>query len=174
MDLTKTLQSGHNKQITTQIADYVGDNAIRFKELVKIFMAGPYRMTQRAAWPLSLCVERHPKLISPHLGKILRFATLPDVHDAVTRNTVRLLQFIDVPRKYRGQVVSMCFGYLATRGTPIAIQAFSITVLHNVSDNEPGLRRELRMILEGHLPYASPGYRARAQKVLRDLRNDSL
>jgi hypothetical protein len=68
----------------------------------------------------------------------------------------------------------MCFGYLATRGTPIAIQAFSITVLHNVSDNEPGLRRELRLTLEDHLPYASPGYRARAQKVLRDLRNDSL
>ena len=174
MDLAKTLERGHSKQITTQIADYVGNNAARFKQLVKLFLAGPYRMTQRAAWPLSICIERHPELIGPHLGTLLRFAAAPGAHDAVMRNTVRLLQFIDIPRRYHGQVAEMCFGNLNKRNTAIAIQAFSMTVLYDISRDEPDLRRELRLILEDRLPYAAPAFRARARKILKDLRKDPL
>jgi hypothetical protein len=107
----------------------VGKNEARFKELVEVYLAGPYRLTQRAAWPLSSCTERHPELIYPHLKKILQYVATPGVHDAVKRNTVRLLQYIDIPIKYHGQVANMCFGFLQQKDIPVAVKVFSMTVL---------------------------------------------
>lgn len=169
MDFRDSLQKEHSRSQTTKIADYVGFNRARFKKLVDVYLAGPYRITQRAAWPLSLCVERHPGLIGPHLTQILNHAVKPNVHDAVKRNTVRLLQFIDIPLKYRGRVADLCFGYLQNRKEAIAIRVFSMTVLSNLGMKEPDLLKELVLLIEDELPYASPAFRSRAQRTLKEV-----
>jgi len=173
MDFRDSLQKEHSKNQTTKIADYVGFNKPRFKQLVEVYLAGPYRITQRAAWPLSLCVERHPELISPHLGRILKHAGRPDVHNAVKRNTVRLLQFIEIPARYLGPVAELCFRYLSDRKETIAVRVFSMTVLSNLVSREPGLREELKLIIEDELPYASPAFRSRGARTLNELRKIS-
>jgi hypothetical protein len=53
------------------IVEFIGDDARRFAELMKIVFAGEYRLTQRAAWPMNYCAERHPELIRPYLPKLL-------------------------------------------------------------------------------------------------------
>jgi hypothetical protein len=169
MDFRDRLQKEHSKNQTIKIADYVGFNKARFKELIDIYLAGPYRITQRAAWPISLCVERHPELILPHLGLILKFAARPGVHDAVKRNTVRLLQFIEIPRRYWGPVAELCFGYLKDRKQAIAIRVFSMTVLSGLVSREPDLRQELKLLIEDELPYGSPAFRSRASRTLREI-----
>jgi hypothetical protein len=60
MDLRKAILKGHTRDQATKIADYVGNNEALFKELVDVYLAGPYRITHRAAWPLSICVECYP------------------------------------------------------------------------------------------------------------------
>jgi hypothetical protein len=169
MDFRDRLQKEHSKNQTIKIADYVGVNKARFKDLVDIYLAGPYRITQRAAWPISLCVERHPELILPHLGLILKHAADPGVHDAVKRNTVRLLQFIEIPRRYWGPVADLCFGYLKDRKQAIAIRVFSMTVLVKLVSKEPDLRLELKLLIEDELPYASPAFRSRASRTLKEI-----
>jgi hypothetical protein len=169
MDLRTALRKEHSKQQNAKIADYVGINKARFKQLVDVYLAGPYRITQRAAWALSLCVERVPGLLGPHLGPILDHLATPGVHDAAKRNTVRLLQFIDIPKRYRGSVVDICFGYLSSKKEPVAVKAFSMSVLKNLVQNEPDLRRELRLVIEDQLPYGSPAFRSRASKVLKEI-----
>jgi hypothetical protein len=169
MDFRDRLQKEHSKDLTAKIADYVGLNRARFKELVEVYLAGPYRITQRAAWPLSLCVERHPGLILPHLGLILKFVRRPGVHDAVKRNTVRLLQFIEIPPRYVGAVADLCFGYLRDRKEAIAVRVFSMTVLSRLVSKEPGLGRELKLMIEDELPYASPAFRSRASRTLKEI-----
>ena len=52
MDLKKAILKEHSRAQAAKIADYVGNNEARFKELVHVYLAGPYRITQRAAWPL--------------------------------------------------------------------------------------------------------------------------
>ena len=170
MDFTKALQKEHSRRQATKIADYVGDNRARFKQLVEVYLGGPYRITQRAAWPLSTCVERHPALILPHLRRILDFVERPDVHDAVKRNTMRLLQFIEIPSKYQGRVTEICFDFLQQKRTPVAVKVFSMTVLGQIAQREPGLKNELRLVIEDQLPYASPGFISRARKVMKLLR----
>ncbi len=172
MDIRKALSKDHSKDITETIIHYVGNDSDRFTTLINIFLEGPYRITQRAAWPLSYCVIAHPQLIDSHLSKILKFVKKPDNHDSVKRNTVRFLQFIEIPKRYRGQVVDMCFGYLTDPKEPIAIKVFSMTVLFNLVKEIPELKNELRIIIEDQMPYGSAGFISRGKKILKELAKD--
>lgn len=169
MDLRKTVLQAHTLNQTRKIVDYVGSNAARFKALVEVFLTGPYRVTQRAAWPLSYCVEHHPGLITPHFKSLLTMLRRTDTHVAVQRNIVRLLQFVDIPPRYRGEVASTCFGLLQDRRQPVAVRVFSMAVLANLVEHEPDLAGELRILIEDNLPYGSPAFVSRARKVLRKL-----
>lgn len=173
MDFKAVLEKSHSKTETLKIVRYIGSNPAKFKELIDTFLEGPYRITQRAAWPLSLCVEAHPRLILPHLNKILKFASTPHVHDAVKRNTVRLLQYIDLPAKFEGKVADLCFTFLSDKKQPIAVRAFSLTVLSNIAVKEKALQNELMIIIEDELPYATPAFAVRAKKVLQQLRKET-
>ena len=155
-----------------KIADYVGDNTSRFKALLDIYLSGPYLITQRAAYPLGICTERHPSLISPHLSKILRFVKVPGVHDAVKRNTMRMLQFIEIPGRYHGRIVSLCFEYLQSKKEPVAVKVFSMSVLSRIIQDKPELQKELRIILEDQMPFASAAFLSRARKVLLRITGD--
>lgn len=169
MDLRKEILKEHSKAQAQKIVRYVDASAERFDELVTVFLDGPYRVTQRAAWPLAICVEHHPALVKPHLTKLLKHLKKTDIHDAVKRNTVRLLQHIDIPKKLHGVVADLCFGYLANNQENIAVRVFSMTVLEGIAHQNPELKRELQMMIEDHLPFASPAYLSRARKVLKRL-----
>ena len=169
MDLKKMLEKNHSKTQSNAIAYYIGNNANRFKALLKVYLDGPYRITQRAAWPLSICVERWPYLIDPHLKKILDYLDKPGIHDAVRRNTMRLLQFIDIPKRYHGRVANLCFAYLQDRKTAVAIRVFSMTVLSHIIKDQPDIKKEFVMILEDELPYGSAAFLSRAKRVLKEI-----
>jgi hypothetical protein len=116
-------------------------------------------------------VEEHPELITPHLKKILDFVVKLDVHAAVKRNTMRLLQFIDIPKNIHGRVAEIGFNFLNDKKEGIALQVFAMIVLGKIVQHEPELANELRIIIEDRLPYATAGFRSRARKVLKALNN---
>ena len=168
MDLARTIGSEHSKSQCLKVADFVGNNPTRFKALIEVFFGGPYRLTQRAAWPMSICVERNPGLIIPHLNKLLSFATLPGAHDAVKRNTMRLLQFVEIPKRFHGKALDLAFAFLMNRKEAVAIRVFSMTVISNLTTDQPDLRRELCILLEDEMPFGTAAFRSRASKILRD------
>jgi hypothetical protein len=170
MDLRKTILQAHTSSQTRKIVDYVGSNASRFKALVEVFVAGPYRVTQRAAWPLSYCVEYHPQLIKPHFKALLAMLRDPHAHVSARRNIIRLLQFVEIPKRYRGQVATTCFDLLQDHKETVAVRVFSMSVLANLVPHEPDLAGELRVIIEDNLPYGSPAFTSRARKVLKVLK----
>lgn len=63
MDIRRALMAEHSKRRTMAVVEYIGDDARRFAELMKLFFAGEYRLAHRAAWPMNYCAERHPELI---------------------------------------------------------------------------------------------------------------
>ncbi|HEY9004984.1 hypothetical protein [Ohtaekwangia sp.] len=169
MDLRQALLREHSKKQASKITDYVADNPVRFKVLVDIYLEGPYRVTQRAAWPVGLCVEKHPELIRPHLKRVIDYLRKPGIHDAVKRNTMRLLQFCDIPKRYHGALIDLCFQYLQDHKEPVAVKAFAMTVLYRLTQTIPELKKELQIVLEDQLPYASPAFTVRARKILKEL-----
>jgi hypothetical protein len=169
MDFRKSLLKHPSKVQVNKLVTYVGSDNQRFTALVKVFLEGPYKITQRAAWVMSNCVEQHPELIKPHLKKILDYLNYKHIHNAVKRNTIRLLQYIEIPKIHYGRVVDLCFGYLLSKSEPVATKAFSITVLDKITSKEPDLRNELRIILEDQLPYAKPAFVVRAKRFLKKI-----
>lgn len=166
MNIVREVLRSHSKAMRDRVVTYVGNSPRRFEELVNAFLKGPYRVTQRSAWPLSYCVEKHPNLIKPHLKRIIRNLESPGLHVAVKRNTIRLLQFIEIPKSSQGAAVGICFKFLSDPKEPIAVRVFSMTVLANIARKRPDIGRELKLIIEDQLPYASAAFASRARKVL--------
>ena len=167
IDLEQLLREEHSKKQTDRIVRYIGKDKRRFAGLIKLFFKGEYRITQRAAWPLSYCVRAHPELIGPYFKPLLENLARKDIHPAVTRNTVRLLQDVSIPKKYHGLVMHTCFEFLQTPETPIAIKAFSLTILGCLATDYPDIRGELKLIIEEQWAHASPAIRSRAKKILK-------
>lgn len=170
MNIKKELSRGHSKALTERIVNYVGADAERFGTLVSVFLEGPHRLTQRAAWPLSYCVMNHPHLLKKHYRSILGMLGRDGVHDAVKRNIVRLLQFVSIPKRHQGKVIEYCFALMDPE-EPVAVRVFSMTVLANLSKQHPDLKRELKLVIEDQLPFASAAYLSRSKKILRQLEN---
>lgn len=168
MDIKKELLKGHSKVLTDKIVNYVGADQSRFNNLIALFLEGPYQVSQRAAWPLSYCVANHPVLIKRHYGSILKMLTRTGIHDAVKRNIVRLLQFVDIPKKYQGMVIEHCFN-LMDPTEPVALRVFAMTVLANLTKQHPDLKKELKLVIEDQLPFGTAAYLSRSKKILKQL-----
>jgi hypothetical protein len=167
MDLQKLLRAEHSKKQTDRIVAYIGDDKERFAQLIQLFFKGEYRITQRAAWPLSYCVRNHPELIVPYYRQLLDNLGRKDIHVAVVRNTVRLLQDVSIPKRWHGRVMSICFDFAGNVETPIAVKVFAMTILSNLSKHYPEIRSELKLVIEEQWEQATPALRSRARKILK-------
>ena len=169
MDLRKTILAEHSKANCNKIVKWVGESQERFDELFYLFLNDEYRVVQRAAWPLSYIVIAHPRLILKHFSKLIKNLHKPKLHDAVKRNTLRLLEHITIPQRFHGEVMSLCFDYIASPDEAAAIKAFSLTVLQNLFKQYPEIKPELKTIIEDRWDYETAAFRSRAKKILKKL-----
>ncbi|MEO8150662.1 MAG: hypothetical protein ABI723_23725 [Bacteroidia bacterium] len=170
MSIREALLKEHSKAQTNRIVNYIGDDEKKFAELMDLFFNDEYRVVQRSAWSVSNCAEAHPQLIMPYLKKMIELLG-EDVHNAVKRNIVRVLQFIDIPKKHYGKAAQACFDLLLSKDEPVAVKVFAMTVIANISKHEPDLKNELRIIINDQLPYSSAGFKSRAKKILMAIQN---
>lgn len=168
MNIREALLEEHSKQQTIKIVNYIGSDSDRFAELLKLFLGNEYRVTQRASWAVSYCAEEHPQLVKPYLSKLVKNLEKPGLHDAVKRNTLKMLETIAVPRSLQGQVADLCFKFLLSQ-EPVAMKAYSMTILLNICKEEPDLKNELRLIIEDTMMLGSAGLKARGKRVLKEL-----
>lgn len=166
MDIGAALRSEHSKDQTMRIVRFIGADAKRFKELMTIFFGPEYRMTQRAAWPVSYCIKDHPALIEPYLEKCIDLLTDKDTHNAVRRNIVRLLQYVEIPEKLLGKVYSHCIDLIDDVNEPVAVRAFAVTVATKIAKSEPDLIKELQLVVKKHLPHTTIAFHKRSRDVL--------
>ncbi|HMH34312.1 MAG TPA: hypothetical protein VK543_14840 [Puia sp.] len=166
MDLKKTILAEHSKAQTEKIVRYVGNDPKRFAELIKLFFEGEYRITQRAAWPMSYCVRAHPALIKPYFKPLVKNLEKKNLHDAVIRNSLRLLQDIAIPKVYHGRLMTICFDYIQSNEMPQAIKAFSLSILHNFSKQYPEILPELKLIVQERWPHEKAAFRSRGKRIL--------
>jgi hypothetical protein len=169
MDLLKLLRAEHSKKQTDRIVAYIGEDKERFAALIALFFKGEYRITQRAAWPLSYCVRHHPELIDPYYRQLLDNLRRKDIHVALIRNTVRLLQDVNIPKRWHGRVMSTCFDFVGDIETPTAVKAFALTILSNLSRDYPEILSELKLIIEEQWEQSTAAFRSRARKILKGM-----
>jgi len=167
--LREEILKEHSKAQCTKIVNWVGSSQQRFDELFGLFLDNEYRVTQRAAWPVSYCVIANPHFINKHWKKLISNLKKPNLHDAVKRNSIRLLQDIEIPEKYQGELMDICFKYLGSPTEALAVKVFSMSVLGNLAKKYPEIKPELKLLIEDQLPNQSAGFISRGKKILKQL-----
>lgn len=169
MNIEEEILLEHSKRNAVRIAEWIGSDPARFRKLMDVFLKGEYKVTQRAAWIVSHCADKHPHLLTPYLNKMIDRMLEPGLHVAVKRNVVRVLQNIEIPRKLSGKVATVCFDLLGSQQEPVAVRAFSMVVLGNIARQEPDLVPEIRQLVTQQMPWGSPGFISCGRKVLKKL-----
>jgi hypothetical protein len=170
MDLKTQLLQAHSKENCNLIVAWVGNNQTRFNELFSLFMSNEKRIVQMSSWPLSFCVEANPKFIQKHFASLLKNIKRQAHHDAVKRHTLRMLQFVEIPKKYQGEVMNMCFDFIQDITGKPATKVFSLAILEKLAKEYPEIKDELCLIIETQVPHESAGFKSRAKKMLTKFR----
>lgn len=168
MNIKDEILREHSKQQVTKIADYIGNDPEKFDELMHLFFDREYRTCQRAAWVVSHCTDRYPGLAEPYIGPML-MNLKKEVHVAVVRNSLRILQIMDIPGELLGEAADIGFKLLESKDQPVAVKVFAMTVLANICKKVPELKNELSILIEDQMPYASAGFRSRGSKILKQM-----
>ena len=168
MNVKEALLEEHSKKQCTRIIKYIGNDKKRFKILLDLFFGNDSVISQRGGWPLSyICIE-YPELIKPYIGKLIKNLSRKNLHDAVFRNTLRLLQEADLPEKYCGPVFDICISYIKNTTLPHAIRAFAISTASSICKKYPELKPELKLIiLELNSFPQPPSLKARIKMALK-------
>lgn len=172
MPLRDMILEEHSRSNSLRIAGWIGNDSVRFGQLMQLFLHDDYRVVQRAAWVINLVAEKHPALITPHLPAMIRRLEATGIPVAVKRNVLRLLQFLPVPEQEQGTVMNICFELLADVQETVAVRCFAMTILANMSADYPEIRNEISLIIEDQLENSpTAGFRARAKKVLKKIKS---
>ncbi len=169
MNFRDELLKEHSRRQTLKVAAYIGEDKKLFKDLMDLFFANEHLVTQRAAAVVNESFTRYPELIQPYLRQLLENLNKTNLHDAVKRNTVRMLQFIVLPKKLQGLAFEMCLKLFVNPAEAIAIKVFAMTVLANICQEEKDLRHELILLIRQQMPYGSTGFCNRGGKILKQL-----
>jgi hypothetical protein len=133
---------------------------------MKLFTGPVYRVSQRAAWPVSFCIERRPEMVKPYYNLLIKQLERDDAHVAVRRNVARLLQFVEIPKRYAGRIFEACYNLVDDPNETVAVRAFALTVAANVAKDSPELLDELRLVAKKYPQCATAGFRSRSRRIL--------
>ncbi len=170
MDIKKALMDKQSKAQVVKISNYIGADKKRFARLMDLFFGDDLRISQRASWVLSHCVDKYPALIMPYLEKMINQVDQAK-HNAIKRNTVRIMADIELPEELLGIAADVCFRFLDNPQEAIAVRVFSMSVCYNITLKEPALANELRLIIEDHYEHGSAGFQSRARRILKALKS---
>jgi len=169
MNLYQKIADEHNKQNAVHVAAYIGDDREKFDELMQIFFSDEKDMVKGAAWAMSHCADKYPQLIVPYIGALIPLLK-NDQPVWTRRNVARVLQFVSIPEAHQGNVVNICFNILLNPKDALAVQAFSMTILYNITCEQPELKDELITVIEDMLQHGSAGIKSRGKKTIRALK----
>ncbi|QRR03676.1 hypothetical protein [Dyadobacter sandarakinus] len=172
MNISKTLLTPayQSKEVAGSVAQHACSSPEAFAVLFECFVSDEYRLAQRAAYSLSMAARQRPDLMEPYVDKLVAQLSRKDVHEAVIRNSIRILEEVRIPENLHAELINICFDFVQNRRTSIAVKAFSLTVLFNLSRIYPELGNELRVIIEENIDYETPAFQSRGKKILAKLR----
>lgn len=173
MNLREEILAEHSKTQTNKIIAWVGSSQKRFDELVNLFLNDEYRVTQRAGWPLSYIASAHPQLVKKHMQVLVETLHKEKIHNAVKRNIVRFLQEVPIPENLHGEVMDICFSFIADVNEAIAVKAFSLSILEKLAKIYPEINNELLVVIEERWDYETAAFHSRARKIIKKINKSS-
>ena len=171
MNIKDQLLKEHSKANTKLIVNYISSSEELLSELMHCFFSNTYRVSQRSAMVVSYFFYLYPKMMEKYKKKIILNLKEDGLEVAIKRNSLRILQFQEIPENLTAPLFDCCLQYLIDRKEPIAVKVFSMTILYNCCKKYYDLKSELIPLLENELYHSkSKGIQSRGRKVLAQLR----
>ena len=167
MNIRETLLLGHSKSQSDKIVAYIGNDEKRFDELVHLFLHDDKQIVQRAAMAFGWATLQNLPFFTKYMSEMIDYLAQKNVHDAVKRNILRVLQEVSVAEEYEGKLTEICFDLILKPDEPSAIKAFAMGVLTNICQKYPELAQELCLIIRENWEHESPAFRSRGRKILK-------
>jgi hypothetical protein len=151
--------------LARQILEFKQEN-----ELIILALDKDQLLSSRAMWVLGHCSDIDYNRVKPFLNILIDNLKHPNLHNGVIRNTLRLFQKHTVPKKQESFLLDKCFEYIKNPTEAIAVRAFAMTVIFNISKPYPELLDELLMILNDlSIHDNGPGIRSRLKNITKEI-----
>ncbi len=165
------LKVDSSRVIANQIVDAVGNNPEYFKTVLDLCFNEGYPIAMRAGRAVALCSEKYPSLIVPYLEQLVKIIKDSKI-DGVKRGILKTFcESVDLNKLTNlGELVDICFNWLANPKESIAIRYYSMEILYKTCLIETELKNELIPILENLTFESSAGIVSQAKKLLKLLK----
>jgi len=168
MNIREFLEIGTSRLNADILVDKIEEDPDVFEEVWEIMLEDTYPLSMRASWVICHFAKKHPYFLEPRLSEII--ANLPAIStESVWRNMLNIISMLPIPEEHRGYLFDLCFGLVESPGTAIAVRAYAMTILYNISNKEPELKPELIILFESQMENASGGIYARSKILLKKL-----
>lgn len=169
-----SILSDSSRSLMDYAAIMVGDDPVLFKELLDLAYQQEPPLCMRAARVADLCCERNPSLVRPYLVPMIR--NLPALKDmSVKRIFLHILirhSWVE-EEEAMGTLVDTLFKWLMDDSQAVAIKAYAMVILENISRVLPDLRFEMMAVLEETIPFwDSFALQAGGRRLLKRLRKN--
>lgn len=173
MDIQAEIEAEHSKKMAIKVANYIGDNRKRFRILLELFLGNEPILVQRSGYPLSYCFDAHPEMVAEYAIELIDSLNRKEKrHVATKRNVLRTVSGIEIPESRVGMMAQYCFDILEHRDEPIAVRVYAMQILYNISNKEPDLKPELKMLIESFVELEGKGIRSRGYRLIKKLNRE--
>lgn len=172
MEILELLRNGMSKAD----ADFIAGLALKDSSLVtvlwKAFLSNREPVSRKAAWVLDHLTENHPELVMDFLPELID--ALPGFkHDGLTRHALHIIGRYPILESKKELLLNYCFEILLFKKEAVAVRAFALQILYQISLEEPEIRNELISTLEFAMEESTPGMRSLGSKILKKLYKDN-
>ncbi|UCG27214.1 MAG: hypothetical protein JSV24_09580 [Bacteroidales bacterium] len=165
MQIKEQLETEISRWNTDQVTWYIGRDPDRFLTLWDLIFPETYPVSPRAAWVAESCCIKYPHLLKPYLNDLI--SRLPGIRfHGIKRHMIKILTYQDIPEKYLGQLVDLCFAWIQASELPVSVKVHCMQVLYNILPQFPELEDEFIVVVNDQIPKNSAGFRTRAKKLL--------
>ena len=168
MDIAIQLNTELSRRNTDLIAHYIGTDELKFGELMELLFHAKAPLPQRAAWVVTHLADKHPELCLPYIEQLITNLEKFD-HTGIHRCLLRVIAETVVPESLQGQLYDLCYRWLLDKHTPIAVKVNCMQILFNISEAEPDLKHELRLLIEEMIDHESAAIKSRSRYLMEKL-----
>ena len=153
------------------IASLAADDSRIFLNLIEYSFSDDKRLAFRSSWTLTKICDRFPEMIYPHLNKLSE--SLSQItNESVQRSFMRIISLSNLNKigvKYHGILAEFCFKSLRSGFSAIAVKAYAMEILFNLTAIYPELKNELLATINMLHGEESAGIIARGKQIAKKL-----
>jgi hypothetical protein len=168
MDIRTQLLSELSRVNVDYTIHVLGNDPACFKELINFIISEPDPLPMRASWVVEGITLKYPEMINPHIGLLIRNLRKYS-HPGTRRNLLKILSRMDIPEKYHGILIDICFDWLANENRTVAEKVYAMQIIANHLKIYAELINEFLEIVNDQLPKNTPAFESRARLIKKKL-----